>query len=428
MRKPFQCLEGRPFTALLLDDDRKRANALSVLLSRLNQPSIRVVRMGSSMRSRLTLEHILLQVTGQEGNTSLADNARRIACMIADRQRQETSVVLLITQAETLHSKTLRLLQAMAPYFAEDGTPTLQVVFVGRPEFRALLDARGMTPLRDALRLPASIKVSGPSAADGLSVPSSMDGQPGPPEPPPITPFAPLLELSVAESAATPIPATWRRNPLVRLLLLLAIVTAAIAIAYLGLRAVFYRDVPARSIPIDVLSAEPQSPMIAHSPASPMPLAPALDPSGPTPLAPAVAAPVLAPRPAPPGNLVPSITVVPASPSDPLEQLHGDLGARSATPEPRIVIHAPAGSEGAAALSAYLLASLGPRPGTVEARRVPDTPNRPSIRYFHPEDEPAARQVAAWMADTGLPWTLRDFSTFLPRPSRGTIEVWLPRQ
>jgi len=79
-------------------------------------------------------------------------------------------------------------------------------------------------------------------------------------------------------------------------------------------------------------------------------------------------------------------------------------------------------------LSARLLASLRPRFGTVEARRVAATPAKPSIRYFHPEDEPSARSAAAWLADMGLNWTLQDFSTFRPLPSRGTIEVWLPQQ
>ena len=78
-------------------------------------------------------------------------------------------------------------------------------------------------------------------------------------------------------------------------------------------------------------------------------------------------------------------------------------------------------------MSAHLQADLGSRLGAVETRRVAGTPDRPSIRYFHPGDEPVAHQVAARMAGAGLVWTLQDFSTFVPRPSRGTIEVWLPR-
>lgn len=418
-------LDDRPFTALLLEDDRQRADALSTLLSGLAKPRVRVVRMGSSVRSRLTLERVMLQATGQEGSAFLADNARRIARTIAERHRHETSVVLLITQAETLHSKTLRLLQAMAPYFAEHGAPTLQVVFVGRPAFRSLLDGRGMTPLREALGLPASIEFSQSSSDDTPSASSAVNGQPERPEPAPATPPAPFLEPGGAASASVSVPDTRRRSILVRWLLLLAIVLLASAVAILRIRGVSDWGVPTQSAPVAVLPAEPQPRLEADPAASPSPVAPASDPSVP-PMA-ATASPVPDLKPALPGRVVPSITVAPALPPDLLRQFRGNT-ATLATPDPRIVIHVPAGSEGAAALSAHLLASLSPRPGTVEARRVPDTPNRPTIRYFHPEDESAARQVAAWMADTGLPWTLRDFSTFQPRPSRGTIEVWLPRQ
>ena len=124
-------------------------------------------------------------------------------------------------------------------------------------------------------------------------------------------------------------------------------------------------------------------------------------------------APTLAPGPAPAQIL----------PSDPGHTRN----TPSATSPSRVVIHVPAGSERAEAISAQLRVGLGSRVGTVEARRVADTPDRPSIRYFHPGDEAAAHQVAGWMAEAGLAWTLQDFSTFLPRPSRGMIEVWLPR-
>ena len=103
-------------------------------------------------------------------------------------------------------------------------------------------------------------------------------------------------------------------------------------------------------------------------------------------------------------------------------------GSLPAAPGPRIVVHVPAGSAPAEALSGRLLADLAGRPGTVEERHVMDTPSQPSIRYFHPEDAAAARRAADLMAGAGLSWTVRDFTSYQPRPSRGTIEVWLPRQ
>lgn len=442
-------LDGRPFTALLLDDDEKRDAALSRLLSDLARPDVRVVRMGNSMRSRLMLEHILIQVTGPDGRTSQDDSARLIARTIAERKGREAFVVLLITQAETLHSKTLRLLQAMRPYLAENGAPTLRVVFVGRRMFHALLEGRGMTPLREALGLPPPLEIAapapGPAPAREVASPRPLPGAGGVNEP--VALREPALESPLTEGQAddsgpasippqpraphlTPAPAPAPAARRGRTLAVGAAVFAAMALAtYIGLNMAFYRKVEAPralSLPGSAVSSSPPAP----SPALPVP--------GPAAPAPPASAPV--PDPAPPVLASPSdagrsleappaarSSADPAEPSSrpPIEDVPPPPAAPS--PSPRIVIHVPTGSEGAEAMSAYLRASLGSRLGTVEARRVVGTPARPSIRYYHLGDEPVARQLAARMAGAGLTWTLQDFSTFQPRPSRGTIEVWLPR-
>jgi len=390
--QPSKGLDGRPFTALLLEDDFKRASALSVLLSGLARSNVRVVRMGSSVRSRLTLEHILLQATDSDGSSALSDNTRRIVRTIAERQGQEMSVALLIMQAETLHSRTLRLLQDMAPYFAEDAAPTLQVVFVGRPTFRDLLHGRDMAPLRQALGFPAYAKLPEPPVDDDLPVAGAEAGLPWPTSP---APLSPSMEPAAGEPLSRPSPA--RRGSLaVRLISLLAVIAMGIGAGALGVHALFYRAAPAPRR-LTLIETRPESPP---------------DTLPPTPVAPATAAPALATRPVPSKQR----SLDESALANPVAMLN-----------PRVVIHMPAGSEASVALSAHLLTSLGSHPGTVELRRVAETPTRPSIRYFYPEDEPVARQVAARMTDTGLPWTLRDFSTFLPRPSRGTIEIWLPR-
>ena len=447
-RLPGQ-FDGRPFAALLHDDDQQRDAALSRLLSELARPDVRVVRMGNSVRSRLMLEHILIQVSGTEGRISQEEAARRIARTIAERQGRETRVVLLITQAETLHSKTLRLLQAMQPSFAESGAPTLQVVFVGRQAFRALLDGRGMTPLREALGFQPQAEMVPSTAPDNVPLaeadldprplPAPQDlGQPVAPADPvveaagaphgqaghsgPVPTF--LVQPNTVERAAVSVPAARRRRSLVLGLAVFAVMASA---AYLSLHAAFYRDVLAR--------AAPNVPHPMGSPRTAMP--PVLPVPGPAVQDPQAAAPVPDPassdRAAPfdPGRsrgASPAVRRSPETPepSSPPPRENAPLPAPGAPP-PRVVIHVPAGSEGAEAMSAHLRAGLGPRLGAVAARRVPGTPDRPSIRFFHPGDEPVAQQVAAWMADAGLIWTLQDFSSFSPRPSRGTIEVWLPR-
>jgi hypothetical protein len=430
---------GRPFTALLQDDDQQRDAALARLLAELAQPDVRVVRMGNSMRSRLMLEHILIQVTGPDGRTSQDDGARRIARTIAERQGRETRVVLLITQAETLHSKTLRLLQAMQPYFAENGAPTLQVVFVGRQAFRALLDGHGMTPLREALGFQAQAETMRPAAPGRVPAPE-MVPNPGPlptaqvvGEPvalanPPLEPGT--LQEQAGRPGQAPMPpprpgaAHAASGPALRrmrnLVLGLAVFAAMALAAYMGLHAMFYREVQARGVLNLPPAAEPPPPAAAP-PVSLVPGPPAQDPQASTP-APGLVPPAEA-LPSDPGRSRNALPAARRSPDPP--ELSSPPPA--APPNPRVVIHVPAGSERAEAMSAHLRAGLGSRLGAVEARRVAGTPERPSIRYFHPGDEPVAHQVAAWMADAGLIWTLQDFSAFLPRPSRGTIEVWLPR-
>ncbi len=445
--------DARPFTALLQDDDQHRDAALSRLLSELARPDVRVVRMGNSMRSRLMLEHLLIRVSGTDAGISQEETARRIARTIAERQGRETRVVLLITQAETLHSKTLRLLQAMQPYFTENGAPTLQVVFVGRQAFRALLDGHGMTPLREALGFQPQAEAMQSATPDHVPLPEAEPpptaqelGQPAAPVDPAVeagTPReraahsgpAPTLPFRPppAEHSAASIRAARRRRSLA---LGLAVFAAVALAAYMGLHAAFYREVQARAVPGVPHSAG--SPPIATPPA-PVPGPAVQDPQAstppPGPAPPAKAAPSDPDRsrntpppaarrgpempepsssPLPRDNAPPTPTPTPTPPS-------------SASPTPRVVIHVPAGSDGAEAMSAHLRAGLGPRLGSVQARRVAGTPDRPSIRFFHPGDEPVAQQVAAWMADAGLIWTLQDFSSFSPRPSRGTIEVWLPR-
>jgi len=476
-RHPPLCLDGRSFTALLRDDDQARDEALAALLSSFARPDIRVVRMGNSMRSRLMFEHVLIQATGPDGQTSLDGNARQIARTIAERQNREAFVVLLITQAETLHSKTLRLLQAMRPYFAEAGAPTLQVVFVGRPAFRALLDERGMTPLQEALGFAARPDKPARPALAGVVAPAPEDVERRPlPDAPEVNePFMSLdLELTPGTAdgsvghfyaartgtpAASPDPgvsgAVLAQSPapprrmLVRVSWAAGLAVLALA-AWLGLSRLFYRDVPASSA-LDLaisglaIPAGPSGSKQSNSPnaAATSPLAAASSPTLSGEAAPPAAAapPNLAAAPsgprmdsgAPPDSSRNNGAAFPARNrpgiAEPAARRSSEDIASSpaATSDPRVVIHVPAGSEGAEAMSAHLLAALGSRAGSVETRRVAGTPGRPSIRYFHPGDEAVAQRVAAWMAGAGLNWTLQDFSTFLPRPSRGTIEVWLPR-
>ena len=259
---------------------------------------------------------------------------------------------------------------------------------------------------------------------------------------------APLSEPSAAEPFKTPVRALRRGGILLRLVLMPAAVAGVAGAAYTGLHRLFYRDVPARPVASAVTPAAPQAApsSSALAPSVPVPATPAPSPEVGDRSAPS-AAPAVPPPTAPSARLRQDFDDFVASSGRKGAALSGaqrgvlfgeylDWRSRnnhaaptpSSVPNVRVVIHAQAGSEAGDALSARLLASLRPRFGTVEARRVAATPAQPSVRYFHPEDEPAARLATSWLADMGLNWTLQDFSAFRPLASRGTIEVWLPRQ
>ncbi|MGG5886578.1 hypothetical protein ACLF3G_05510 [Falsiroseomonas sp. HC035] len=61
--------------------------------------------------------------------------------------------------------------------------------------------------------------------------------------------------------------------------------------------------------------------------------------------------------------------------------------------------------------------------GSVEVRVVPATPPTGEIRYFNPGDREMAERLAATLGGSFRP---RSFTSFSPRPSRGTLEVWVP--
>ena len=510
-------LEGGAFTALLRDDDRQLAAAVDKLVATVTEPEARLIRVGNPLRSPLTLERIMIQVAGPEGEVFLGDDPGLVVHAIAERQREEARVVLLIEQAETLHPKALRSLQAMAAYFMQDEQPVLQVVFAGRPAFRALLSGEELAPLRQALfsdddppkpatavklpdrepepnvvaLFPATRPVVAPtprSHSKELDIPPMVvpprpaavpaldlekiwsddllndsepthTGMPAAASAPPVERGSP----DASQPAAMERAALWRRI-LVPLLLLVA-VTAGSAGAYVGLRGLFYRDVPARPVLGSMTPAPSPSPT---SPAGPTAPKPATPPPGATPPKPVQSSPMLT-GPIPAVPTLPEVTSpsgtspssVPSA-TDQAARLRRDFDAfldrsgrnaaalsdaqrgalfnefldwRSqnaavstdpATSDPRIVVQVPTGSAVAEAMSARILASLGSRPGTVQARRVQESPSRPSIRFFHSADEPIARQTAAWLADTGVTFTLRDLSTSQIRPARGTVEIWLP--
>ncbi len=129
---------GHPFSLLLADDERRLNTALDLLLDNVADPATRFARVTNPLRARLTLERLLIQVI-QGGPDLLHRDVPTLVRQIAERRATETRVILVVERAETLHPEVLRFFGEAAPWFP-DGSPRLQILFVGRPEFRAMLD------------------------------------------------------------------------------------------------------------------------------------------------------------------------------------------------------------------------------------------------------------------------------------------------
>ena len=97
-----------------------------------------------------------------------------------------------------------------------------------------------------------------------------------------------------------------------------------------------------------------------------------------------------------------------------------------ASPGHRVVIHFLAHSRTAESEANWLAASLPPNLGSATTRPVTDVPRIATLRYFWVEDKDAAQALAHNLGGPEVTWTVRDFTSFRPKPSPGTIEVWLP--
>ena len=98
----------------------------------------------------------------------------------------------------------------------------------------------------------------------------------------------------------------------------------------------------------------------------------------------------------------------------------------------RIILHQRAGKgrQTIDALAAFLAQDGTPAAGY---REVPGETTTSRVRYFWPDDRAAAERLKgrletflAGRERGGLkPPIVQDFTRFTPRPSRGTLEIWL---
>jgi len=134
---------------------------------------------------------------------------------------------------------------------------------------------------------------------------------------------------------------------------------------------------------------------------------------------------VPAPEPAPEPTSEPADAPEPDGPAS-FAAPAAPLAETAATPiQARIMLHAPTGVPAAttdAAAAAISRVSGQPAAAPIPVRFAI---SRSNVRYYHPEDAAAAEAAAAALSAAVGPVEARDFTSYSPKPSPGTVEVWL---
>lgn len=445
--------KGPRCAVIIAADPALRVSGFQAVATLLAEAGAASVRVGNPLSSPLTLRRILFQIDLDGGGDDAdVDDEAHLVRLLEERRGTQDHIVLVVERAETLDTAALLSLQRLA-----SAPGAVQVVFVGTSAFWALLDDAGLTPLRRAL-----IRQGTEPAAAAPPVPVV---------PPPAAPIRPAPGVIPDRSAGLisgPRPAASARPGRrwwVAGTIGLAAFFALGAAAVLAPGGLFYYAVPQREMPPhpDVAAgpeqppaaSQPRSPMspVVSAPAAPPPpqVAPPTRPptvqaGSPAPLAPTVPSPAARAetqqtRPQPEPAQLPN---APRRGADHLADAQWDTQAgqseqslswrlrdlmpptASSSSEGRVVIHYRGGSVTGQAEAERLAVVAAPLAAKVQTRIVAETPSAPVIRFFHPEDEARARQLAGTLSGPGRGWDVRDFGSFRPRSSPGTIEVWTP--
>ncbi|MBN9561791.1 MAG: hypothetical protein J0H14_13840 [Alphaproteobacteria bacterium] len=457
-------LNRQPFIALIGEDEEAIAAVLDAASVALQGRRVRIVRPAAGPATALTVDEVIRALGGDE-QTEDEGAAERVLLALTRRRGDEDQVVLVVERAETLQPRVLSFLRLLPAVHTPD-SPALQVLFAGGPDFGALLDQEPFRALRDQI---GSSVVTISSAEEPGMEPAGGD--------PPADQAmlgrrvaVVLLALVVAlvglgwagydffyraipyEFEVVPRP-TAQDHP------------APTAAAAHASAATGHGDQPPT-----VVAAAP-SPAAAPSSSAPASGAPtsAIPASDDT----SIAVPVgqmanAASGPATSTQSAPANTAASTPPADDRERLRREFDAfldqstaarlteaqrellfeqylaqrhapvsvaaavtpaataHTGTAAGHVVIHYPTGSGWGAAEADRLRTMLGPHADQVETRAGSRDVREPVIRYFFVEDAAAAKAVAADLKATGADWHVQDSTTDRPRPSPGTVEVWLP--
>jgi hypothetical protein len=416
--RPLQSLAGAPrephCAAIITADPLSRSAGLQAALAAMLEEGVALVRVGNPLSAPLSLIRILIQLElVSDGEGSSGDDDVRLGQLLERHRTVQGRVGLIIEQAETLEPAALFALQQLV-----SGPGSVLVLFVGQPAFWELLEDTHLAPLCSALA------IQKPQCAP-LPVPDGIE---------PVMPHPTLSQLIGVGSASTAIPMSGssisspghrRRWWIPGSAGVLIAVAMAAVLAQGGL---FYHAAPQRTDaepPVTDVPLPSVAPIFRHRLSGTATTTVFEEPPAARPQQ--RAEPPASPAKAGPPLITTPSASVPAAPTETHQTRQWQASPALSPPlGGRVVIHFRERSETGEAAATRLATMAAAVAASVQTRVVSATPSALEIRFFHSEDEARARALADALRSPGPKWEIRNFGTFRPSPSLGTIEVWIP--
>ncbi len=144
---------GQALTWLCADDPVVRSALVESVIDAVADLDTRFVRAANPLRAPLTIERLLIQAIGPEADLRHSRDPAAMTRLLATQLGDETRVIVVVEQAETLDGESLEMLRAMEPHL-ENAEPRVQILLsaphlpdVRPPETDAELVPLVCTPL-----------------------------------------------------------------------------------------------------------------------------------------------------------------------------------------------------------------------------------------------------------------------------------------
>lgn len=436
-----------PMFALLRG--QKQPAEVESAIRQLAEDQIGFVRVRNPLISPLSLDRLVLQITGDDADDVWLDNIDRVRRSLVARSTMRRQIVVVVEQAETLTPEALEFLHGL-PGLSDPSVAPVQVALVGSSALGARLADSSTYIIHDpAESAPASVIPSSKVVSQEIRPSASRNGRP-------------------------------RSKSLLVAALVLAGASSILLLTYGALQpdTVPLGPMPTPTMtqaPLPKIASEPPQTVTAALPAAP-------EPQSVPPAVQSVAEPTPALEPASP-QVLPVVPLIPEPPVPPLEQAALDrarlyrefttfldtsvmgkrlspteraallqeyLARHQATAsssqasgqtveptegqafripgEPRILLFFAAGSDRDLAAAKQQAELLRDRVVGLDLEPVSAVPGFPTIRYEFPADRTAALALAETTQAPGGGWQIEDMTVSPKRLKPGTIEMWLPRR